>query len=103
VIDDFPLFRRQDPDSSRQAADLMKDSGQLDGQRAQVREALINHPGSTSAELARKTGLDRYVIARRLPDLEHDGLAFRGPIRTCLARGTNAMTWFPYPTGEKIT
>jgi len=96
--DDMPLFRKTDPPSSRVAAQAVKDSGAFSRQKDAVRAALLAHPGSTSAELAHAMGVDRYMTARRLPDLEEIGLAFRGPARMCLVNKGLAITWYPYAT-----
>jgi hypothetical protein len=47
----------------------------------------------TSAELASTGGLDRYMVARRLPDLNRDGLVSRGQARRCAITGRWAITW----------
>jgi hypothetical protein len=57
-------------------------SGVAADQRARVFAAVMAHPGWTSAELAgAATGLDRYQVARRLPELEHEGRVVKGPHR----------------------
>jgi hypothetical protein len=38
-------------------------------------------------------GLDRHMVARRLPDLKHDGLVEQGEMRTCKVTGRKAVTW----------
>ena len=90
-----PLARRTDPASSHEAAAQVTASGVRDSQCAAVLDALRRHPGSTSLELATASGLDRYVVARRLPELERDGRAVRGELRLCRASGgqRRAVTW----------
>ena len=58
-------------------------------------DAVACHPGLTSNELARATGLDRYMLARRLPELcDHDRVV-RGDPRRCEVSGRKAATWWP--------
>lgn len=85
------MARNTDPSSSHDAAAELAASGQLYVQRAVVLRALIATPGSTSAELAADHNLDRYMVARRLPELL---AACRGEIRTCRQSRRSAMTWW---------
>lgn len=87
------LHRRADPRSSKKAAQRIVASGEHQTQKSRVLAALAEHPGSTSAELAEHMRTDRYVVARRLPDLERDGVVERGPLRECKANRTEAVTW----------
>lgn len=87
------IARATDPETSRLAADEITRSGARDAQAAEVLRRLREHPGSTSMELA-GLGLDRYAIARRLPELERLGLVRRGDARTCQT-GRLALTWWP--------
>jgi hypothetical protein len=88
------LSHRADPDTSRQAADKLQESGRLTGQRKAVLDGLRQHDGSTSAELAHAMGCDRYLTARRLPDLAREGHVRQGPARTCRVRGSECVTWW---------
>ena len=57
---------------------------------------LVNKlPGKTSAELARMTGADRYMLARRCPDAEEKKLVSRGDMRVCTVSNRMALTWWP--------
>lgn len=65
---------------------------------AQVNEVAVfvaKYPGLTSSELAAKAKLDRYMVARRLPDAERAGLVRRGMQRKCRIGGRPAMVWYP--------
>jgi hypothetical protein len=93
------LARRTDPRSSHEAAKRNVLSGANATQKQKVLAGLKKNIGMTSAELADAIGMDRYVVARRLPDLERDGLAERGSERDCEAKGGPAITW--WPTGHK--
>lgn len=90
--------RTADPSSSHEAADFIVGSGKQAQQQAQASAAVRKHPGLTSLELARATGLDRFMLARRLPELWKQGLLRRGMVRKCSAsNGRSAVTWHPYP------
>ena len=64
-------------------------------------ELVRSHPGHTSAELAKQSGKDRTVIARRLPDAaNHPGTeVYRGQTRSCSVTGRRAITWWPRDVG----
>jgi predicted transcriptional regulator len=68
-----PLSRRTDPLSSKRAEDQMRRSGTLRGQRLIALELVKAHPGRSSKELAKLGTLDRYQLARRLPELAEMG------------------------------
>ena len=89
-----PRARNTDPASSHEAASRQR-KGRANTDAMTVLACVKTMPGSTSAELAMFYGLDRHMVARRLPDLEERGLVRRGEIRKCNAHGTNAVTWFP--------
>jgi DNA-binding MarR family transcriptional regulator len=72
-----PMARRTDPLSSHAAADRMQESGAAESQRRKALEAVKEYPGSTSKELAERCHLDRYMLARRLPELSRMGLIVR--------------------------
>lgn len=93
-----PITRRFDPSTSRAAAYVVTLSGKRDAQAQIVYEALGTWPNRTSAELARLMAdcglpVDRYVVARRLPELRAGGWAVSQPPRRCLVTGHKALTW----------
>lgn len=88
-----PIARATDPATSHRAAFEVTTSGTRDLQAKAVLELLKAHPGATSAELGTVGAYDRYVVARRLPELEKLGFAKRGPARACGVTGRQAMTW----------
>jgi hypothetical protein len=76
------------------------------GQRERVLELVRIRPGFTSGELSevsRYAGhglrhslrLDRYQVARRLPELEAAGLIRRSEPRICRALGSRQLVWWP--------
>lgn len=93
-----PIWRRLDPKTSRIAGRKVTESGKRRCDKARVLEAVCEVPGLTSAELGRQFGVDRYVAARRLPDLRADGFVENGPARECRVTGSQAITWFPSET-----
>jgi predicted ArsR family transcriptional regulator len=86
------LSRRTDPPSSAMAAAEMQLSGALSRQRRAVLDALKQHGPATSAELAARSGIGRYVCARRLPELRALNLVVQGKVRPC-AVGRPAVEW----------
>lgn len=89
-----PLALKSDPTSSHIAAEEITRSGLRDSQKEKILESLRKHGKPvTSLELARWFGIDRYVVARRLPDLERDKLVRRGPMRDCAIARRPAITW----------
>jgi hypothetical protein len=87
--------RATDPATSWEAAETMVSSGKRALQQAAAEQAVKLNPGHTSAELARYCALDRYQLARRLPEAESAGLVRRGESRKCMATGHSATTWWP--------
>lgn len=66
-----------DPASSHRAAYEVTASGRAGSQRQQVYDALVRWDGSSSKQLAHLSGLDRFLVARRLPEMERDGIVKR--------------------------
>lgn len=89
-----PKSHRADPDTSYIAAEKLAKSGHWITLRKLVYETLRLHNGSTSAELGQFMGTDRYTTARRLPELERDGLIEKGPKRMCGVQKSLCVTWF---------
>lgn len=87
--------RNTDPDTSHEAARDLVDSGAQAQQQAQVATAVRQHPGLTSRELAFSAGLDRHMVARRLPELESDRLVVHGAPRICSMSRKRCQTWLP--------
>lgn len=99
TLQDIPNARITDPESSHVAGEENTASGERESQMQRVLTAVRNGPGRTSLEMARINYLDRYVVARRLADLEHLGLVHKGDMRPCLCAKNNraAVTWWPGP------
>jgi len=92
-----PIARTSDPASSHAAAVAITRDGTRGEQAAEVLAGLQRHPGLTSRELAVRVGLDRYVVARRLPELAQatPPRARKGDSRLCHQSGRLACTWWP--------
>jgi len=94
LLSDSPIARKTDPVSSHEAAAEVTASGARATQQAEVLRGVKEYPGRTSKELAHLIGCDRYLVARRLPELARKGLVQRGHMVTCKIGGRKAVTWF---------
>ena len=83
---------KNDPAPSKEAAEAITRSGKREGQLLGVLALVRRYPLSTSLELSRH-GFDRYVIARRLPELAAAGLVLRRKVRQCTVGNRPATTW----------
>lgn len=89
-----PAARAGDPASSHHAADEITRSGKRAHQAHQALDLVRAHPQHTSLELAQHGVLDRYQLARRLPELEAAGMIERSrEPRTCTVGHRPAHTW----------
>lgn len=87
--------RATDPSTSHEAAEDITRSGVRAAQQQIVADAVRRFPGLTSFELAIRAGLDRYVVARRLSEIEETQAIRRGAARLCAESNRKAMTWWP--------
>lgn len=90
-----PAARNTDPITSHMAALEITARGKRGRQQQLVLRIVIKNPGKTSRELADICALDRYQVARRLPELEAAGVIEKGPIRMCSIGGRYCVTWRP--------
>lgn len=88
-----PRARRTDPSTSHEAAAAMLASGAIGRQAQDVLDAVRRWPGLTSLELGARMEIDRWAVARRLPELEGAGHVRRGEARQ--VNGRRHMTWWP--------
>ncbi len=86
--------RHSDPSSSHAAAAVVA-RGIAGHQQRQAAAAVRACPGLTSAELSIETGLDRYMLARRLPELLAVGEVTRKGPRPDRNTGRPGVTWWP--------
>lgn len=95
----FARARSTDASSSHQAAAELEASGRGRLQAERVLSALRKYPNSTSRELADFAGLDRYEVARRLPELHAAHLIARYDVTAltapCAVSGKRAVRWCP--------
>jgi hypothetical protein len=96
-----PISRRGDPSTSFEAEETITRNGTRDSQAAKVLNIVRLQPGATSAELAYAWMIDRYIVARRLPELEFLGLVKKGPPKVCRMTKHRALTWYPTSPGEQ--
>ena len=92
LLSSNPISRKTDPVSSSLAEMEVSIFARGEQQKI-VLAAVTDHPGCTSMELSVVCGLDRYQVARRLPELERVRLVRKGPIRVCQVGGRKAVTW----------
>jgi len=90
-----PASHRNDPQSSHIAEQSMNKSGKRQLQQKQVQRCVQMYPGRTSAELAQLSGLDRAMIARRLPELSPRHIKRGEELVRCGVNGTQAIAWWP--------
>lgn len=94
--------RRGDPSSSAQAAERVEASGVAHSQREEILGLVCKYPGRTSAELSTKCSLDRWQVARRLPELAKVGDIRRGTKRFCGIVLQKCVTWWPAGVGGGV-
>lgn len=94
-IVETPAARRSDPETSHLAAEEITRSGARGHQQSQVIAAVRAFPGCTSFELAMKTDLERYMVARRLPECVTASAVYKGEPKHCPVTGKLALTWWP--------
>lgn len=95
LLSSSPVSRTNDPETSKAAEDLINRSGLRRGQQTRVARALFENPGQTSAEYGAIIGTDRFMPARRLPELAAAKLARRGKPRKCRETGNPCTIWWP--------
>jgi len=83
--------RKTDSESSHLAA--IENESRRGTQARMVFQAVVDYPNSTSRELSVRSGLERYMVARRLSDAEDLGLVQRGIQRKCCYSKRLALTW----------
>lgn len=95
-----PIARASDPVTSHLAAKEITASGVRFSQQKKVADAVRRHPGHTSQELAEMTGLERYMLARRLPECVTARTVRKGEPKHCDITKKLALTW--HPTGDSL-
>lgn len=93
LASDCPIAANTDPWTSHAAAREVTRSGTRAVQQNICLGAVRLWPSSTSAELARHIKSDRFMTARRLPELRTAGFLRNGEARTCAVTGQKSLTW----------
>ncbi len=88
-----PASAAADPSTSHEAEKRITNSGARQTQAERVLDAVRRFPLHTSAELAGKVNLNRWQVARRLPDLQHQGKVRQAGKRICGATGAMSVMW----------
>lgn len=97
-----PAARRTDPNASHDAAEHVTLSGARAKQQAIAATAVKQYPGLTSLELSQRARIDRYMLARRLPECITARTVKRGQERRCAVSGRLACTWHPPQSEEQL-
>lgn len=90
-----PATHRADPLTSYKAEERITKSGKRQTQAERVLDALKRYPNRTPGELSRDSGLDYYVIHRRLADLKANNLAHVTGRRECETGRGECQVWNP--------
>ena len=80
-----------DPLSSHLAGAEIESSGVASNQGSQCLAAVKLYQGLTSKEISEKTGLDRYMLARRLSEI---GQLEQGAMKVCNVSKRLSVTWW---------
>jgi len=89
------LSHSDGPDTENEAIERHEASGRAAAHRQIVWCLVKQYVGSTSAELAEHTHLDKHEVRRRLTDLLNRGDIKQGDKRACRVAGTAAVVWVP--------
>jgi len=88
-----PCSRTSDPLSSKLADKEITLNGTREKQIKQAYEAVKQHRNCTSRELSELTGLDRYMLARRLPECNQAVKCSDENMRKCRYSNRSCVTW----------
>ena len=88
LLSKIPASRRTDNAASYRAEEQQNKSGRRATDQHKALEAVRAHPACTSKELATITGLNRYMLARRLPDLY--------PVHVWRVDSKKGYLWLPH-------
>ena len=92
-LSESPIAASRDPWTSHAAAREVTRSGTRAIQQNVCLGAVRMWPNCTSAELAGRINSDRWMTARRLPELRAAGLLKNGEARQCSVTGRLCLTW----------
>jgi len=86
------LARNTDPATSHEAARYVTQSGTRKSQKDLVLDFVRRNPLRTYKEIAKGLDICPFAVARRLPDLERDGLVIKQGVRV-IKIGKNCTLW----------
>lgn len=86
------LARRDDPDTSKEAADDLVESGRLARMERIALDLVAEYPGRTGSELDALSGLREGAVRKRLAKLREDGRLRNGEERVCSVTGKKVGT-----------
>jgi len=95
LLSKVPASRSTDNAASYRAEELQNASGVRGRNQRLILDAFLKYPMTTTKELSDLTGLDRYMVARRAPDLY--------PVYLDRVNGPQGYRWFvrKIPLGGK--
>lgn len=92
-----PRARFADSTSSHKAAAILEATGQDKRQASKVLAAFKRFPMATTAEVAKLAKLNRFLVARRAPELARDGMLKRyepsAATKPCEVTGIRCVRW----------
>lgn len=89
-----PASHAHDGSASFRAEERVTKSGERAASQRLVLAAFVKHPGLTTKELARLTGLDYHECARRAPELV--------PVYLYRIDGPQGYRWYPTEAGKRV-
>lgn len=92
AVDELPLFRRTDPETSKAAGRAARESGLVGRHEQLILEALAAGPG-TKDEIAARCGLTEQQVARRMAGMKRRGLVVDTGERRASASGCAERVW----------
>jgi len=94
MTNEAPLARGRDHASRHAAAERITNRGKRLSQKNRVLLAVIGNRYSTSMVIASNAGMDRYTVARRLPDLLKEGF-----VRQVFGPNATDISWVDTEAG----
>ena len=92
AVDELPLFRRSDPETSKAAGRAARETGLVGRHERLILEALAAGPG-TKDEIASRCGLTEQQVARRMHGLHNEGLVEATGTTRPSGSGRPAQVW----------
>ena len=87
------LSKKNDQDTSYEAAENYDKTGKRNHHFSLILIAMSGLSPFTSAEIAAWSELDRWQVARRLPEMARAGLVARDGKKTCSVLKSNCVAW----------